>query len=164
MRRRTVIAAGLSMFVTAASSISRASGAAPKTSKSAVHWKADLKAAQKAAEETGRPMLIVFGAEWCAHCGRFEKSTLGDPQMAGLINREFVPVRLDFDEEQKIAEVMEVEALPCTVILSPEADLLGRVVGAKQPKDFSKALQHAQTEHLRIRHARIASARDGDRK
>lgn len=163
MRRRQVLAAGMVVFTSAACRFGLARAAEP-SKKDVIRWKADLKSAQKEASKSGRPMLIVFGAEWCAHCGRFEKRTLGDSKMAGIINRDFVPVRLDFDEEQKTAAVMEVEALPCTVILSPEADLLGRVVGAKQPDAFWEALQNAKAEHIRIRHARIATARDGDRK
>jgi thioredoxin-like negative regulator of GroEL len=132
----------------------------PKTNSSPVRWKTDLKAAQKEAQKTDRPMLIVFGAEWCTHCGRFERTTLSDPAMAAAINRDFVPVRLDFDKEQKTAEVMDVEALPCTVVLSPEADLLIRVVGAKPASEFQGVLKQAKVEHTRIRTARIAAASD----
>ena len=123
-----------------------------------VTWQRDLQAAQKLSEQSGRPMLIVFRADWCAHCNRFEKETLGNPTMAECINRDFIPVRLDFDKEQKTAEILEVKALPCTVILSPQADLLGRVVGAKPPKDFWEALQDAKDEHVRIHQARFASS------
>ena len=120
-------------------------------------WQSDLKAAQKQAIRTGRPIMIVFSADWCTHCGKFEKNTLDNATMAGFINREFVAVHLDFDKQQQTAEILEVEALPCTVILSPEADLLGRVVGAKAPKDFWEALQDAKDEQARIRQARFAS-------
>ncbi len=129
-----------------------------------VAWQTDLKAAQKLSVRTGRPMLIVFGADWCTHCGRFERNTLGNPTMAGFINREFVPVHLDFDKQQETAEVLEVQALPCTVILSPEADLLGKVVGAKAPKDYWEVLQDAKDEQSRIRQARFAAANGPVRK
>jgi len=83
---------------------------------------------------------------------------LGNPTMAEFINKEFIPVHLDFDKEQEAAQVLEVEALPCTVILSPDADLLGRVVGAKQPKDFWEVLQDAKDEQVRISQAKLAAA------
>jgi thiol-disulfide isomerase/thioredoxin len=135
----------------------QALSAEPQAKQASVAWQSDLKAAQKQSVRTGRPMLIVFGADWCTHCGKFEKNTLGNSTMAGFINREFVAVHLDFDKQQETAEVLEVEALPCTVILSPEADLLGRVVGAKAPKDYWEALQDAKDEQARIRQARFAS-------
>ena len=163
MRRGSKLAAGLAGLV-AAAWLSGAAPAAEPAKKTAVTWQSDLKAAQKQAVRTGRPMLIVFGADWCTHCGRFEQNTLGNPTMAGYINREFVAVHLDFDKEQKTAEVLEVEALPCTVILSPEADLLGKVVGAKQPKDYWEALQDAKDEQARIRQARFAASGEAERR
>jgi thioredoxin-like negative regulator of GroEL len=141
-----------------------AAAAAADPPKATVAWQNDLKAARKQALQTGRPMLIVFGAKWCTHCGKFEQNTLGNPTMAGYINREFIPVHLDFDKEQMAAEILEVEALPCTVILSPDADLLGRVVGAKAPKDFWEALQDAKDEQARIRQARLATTASGERR
>jgi thiol:disulfide interchange protein len=164
MRRTSkLMTAGLTGLV-AAAWLAGSVPAAEPAAKAGVAWQTDLKAAQKQAARTGRPMLIVFGADWCTHCGRFEQNTLGNPTMAGYINREFVAVHLDFDKEQKTAEVLEVEALPCTVILSPEADLLGRVVGAKQPKDYWEALQDAKDEQNRIRQARLTATNGGERR
>jgi thiol-disulfide isomerase/thioredoxin len=156
MRRGSQLAAGVAGLLTL-SWICGTIAAEPAGAKAGITWQHDLKAAQKQSIRTGRPMLIVFGASWCTHCGRFEKNTLNNSTMAGYINREFVPVHLDFDKEQQTAEVLEVEALPCTVILSPEADLLGKVVGAKAPKDYWEALQDAKDEQARIRQARFAA-------
>jgi len=173
MRRRTVLVAGLAGLLVPTSWFRSARSAdaskkdetrsADASKKDKVRWKTDLKAAQKEAKETDRPMLIVFGAEWCTHCDRFERTTLAEPAMVAAINRDFIAVRLDFDEEQKTAQVMEVEALPCTVILSPEADLLVRVIGAKPSTEFQRILKQAKVEHTRIRTARIAAARDDER-
>lgn len=157
MRRETKLAAGLAGLITISWLCGSGVAADPAPKKPGVTWKTDLKTAQKESLRTGRPMLIVFGADWCTHCGRFEKNTLNNPTMAGYINREFIPVHLDFDKQQETAEVLEVEALPCTVILSPEADLLGRIVGAKAPKDYWEVLQDAKDEQARIRQARFAS-------
>lgn len=150
-----VLAGVLAAFVTDAAN---AAEPAKAKKKPVVAWQKDLKAAQKLSAKTGRPILIVFGADWCTHCHKFEDTTLANPTMAGYINKEFVPVHLDFDECEETAQVLEVEAIPCTVILSPEADLLGKVVGAKPAKDYWEALQDAQDEQLRIRQARFAAA------
>lgn len=144
-----------------AACLTNAGAAEPAAKKPAVAWQHDLKAAQKLSTKTGRPILIVFGAEWCTHCHKFEDTTLANPTMAGYINKEFIPVHLDFDECEETAQVLEVEAIPCTVILSPEADLLGKVVGAKASKDYWEALQDARDEQTRIRQARIAAASSG---
>ncbi|MBA3316405.1 MAG: thioredoxin family protein [Planctomycetota bacterium] len=163
MRGVSKLAAGLAGLITI-SWVCGSGAAEPAAKNATVSWQSDLKAAQKQSIRTGRPMLIVFGADWCTHCGRFERNTLNNPTMAGYINREFVAVHLDFDKQQETAEVLEVEALPCTVILSPEADLLGKVVGAKAPKDYWEVLQDAKDEQARIRQTRFASGSSADRK
>ena len=125
---------------------------------SPIDWRKDLRTAHRQAAATGKPVLIVFDAEWCRFCKKYEAETLGDPTMAAYLNREFIPVRLDFDRDRKVADVLEVESLPCTVILSPEADLLGKVVGAQPPKDLWEALQDSKELQAKVRQARFAKA------
>ncbi len=137
------VAAGTTGFVVAAEPASP------------VAWRPDLRTAHRHAAATGKPVLIVFDAPWCRHCKKYEAETLADPRMAEYLNREFVPVRLDFDRDRKIAEVLEVESLPCTVILSPEADLLGKVVGAQPPKDLWEALQDSKELQSKVRQVRF---------
>jgi thiol-disulfide isomerase/thioredoxin len=170
MRRKTRLAAvfgGLVAAWLAAPSVAAEPAARPQAAQPhaaqarGVAWQKDLKSAQKLSAKTGRPIMVVFGAEWCTHCKRFEQTTLANPTMAGFINKEFIAVHLDYDKEEQAAQVLEVEALPCTVLLSPQADLLGKVVGAKPPKDFWEALQDARDEQARIRNARVAAASGG---
>lgn len=125
----------------------------------AIAWQKDLKAAQRQAAATGKPMLLVFGADWCKFCKTYERETLGHPTMAGYVNREFVPVHLDFERDGEVAETLKVEALPCTVVLSPEADLLGRIVGNQAPKDLWEALEDAKDMQAKVRQTRFADRR-----
>lgn len=114
----------------------------------AISWQANLKAAHKTAREQNKPMMLVFGAEWCGYCKKLEKTTLENPQLAKYINTTFVSVHIDVDEEEKIAQILEVKSLPCTIILSPTADLLGRFEGYMQPAPMYQKLASANKLHL----------------
>ena len=122
-----------------------------------VHWQTDLKAAHEASVESDKPMVIVFGAEWCGYCRKLESETLSDRALAGSLNTRFIPVHLDFDEHRKVAEVLEVKSIPHVVVLSPEADLLGRVVGYRDRKSFTGSLAKARVMHDRLRKLRVAA-------
>lgn len=124
--------------------------------KSKIAWQTDLKAAHKVAVKQQKPMLVVFGAEWCVYCKKLESETLERPGMAEYVRKEFVPVHLDFDQSAEIAEVLDVKALPCTVILSPEADLLGRIDGYVKAADYQATLNKAQRLQARIRQAQYS--------
>ncbi len=104
-------------------------------------WHKSLKPAHKLAIETDKPLLIVFGASWCHYCHKLERETLSDKRLVAAIERDFIPVHLDFDRDAKVAKILEVERLPCTVILSPQADLLQKTEGYTDYKGYVKILQ-----------------------
>lgn len=113
-----------------------------------ITWQPNLKQAHKVAREQNKPMLLVFGAEWCGYCKKLEKTTLENPQLAKYINTTFVSVHIDVDDEEKVAQILEVKSLPCTIILSPGADLLGRFEGYMQPAPMYQKLASANKLHL----------------
>jgi thioredoxin-related protein len=117
---------------------------------SGIQWQTDLKAAHKLAVRHQKPMLVVFGADWCFYCKKLEGETLGNRLMADYVRREFIPVHLDFDRDEKTAEILEVKSLPCTVVLSPKVDLLGRIEGYVKPAEYYSGLQKARALQARI--------------
>jgi uncharacterized protein YyaL (SSP411 family) len=112
--------------------------AAPK--RSDVRWESNLQAAHRLSVEKKLPILIVFGAEWCGYCHQLERDTFGDAGTAEFVNQRFIPLRLDFDRDRRIAEILEVKSVPTTVILSPSADLLGTIVGYVKTDRYQKSL------------------------
>lgn len=126
---------------------------ASETSK--VNWFTALKPAHQQALSRQKPLLIIFGASWCGFCHKLEKETLGDKRLAQFVMREFVPVRLDFDKDDKAAKILDVEALPATVVINTEAELLARSTGFHEPDKYAEILQSAirrQSEILQARH------------
>jgi len=116
-----------------------------------IQWVYNLKTAHAQSQATGKPMLIVCGGPWCVYCKKLEKEVLGHPTIAKYINSTFIAVHLDCEKDQRAVQILEVKSLPTSVILSPEADLLGTVEGfvkvgdyasvLKQSVDFQKALR-----------------------
>jgi len=107
--------------------------------KNGLKWQQDIFAGHKESVRTGKPMLLVFGADWCVFCKKLEQTTLAEPEMVKYINQNFVPVHLDADRDKKVASILEVKSLPCTVVLSPDADVLGRIEGfAKAPALYKR--------------------------
>lgn len=115
-----------------------------------IRWNHSLKAAHKIAIEQDKPLLIVFGASWCTYCHKLERETLGDKRITAVVERDFIPVHLDYDRDAKIAQILEVEKLPCTVILSPQADLLLKHEGYAEYKEYRQTLQSALDKRAEI--------------
>jgi thioredoxin-related protein len=151
MDRRSFIQ--LSMGAIASQPLLHSVLAAAETGK--VSWFTALKPAHQQAISRQKPLLIIFGASWCGFCHKLEKETLGDKKLAQFVMREFVPVKLDFDKDDKAAKVLEVEVLPATVIINTEAELLARSNGFHEADKYAEILHSAirrQTEILQARH------------
>lgn len=153
MRRRQFVATvvGASGFAALGGWAVAASPFGPK-----LKWQKDLKAARKLALAEDKLILVVFTAEWCTYCHKLVDNTVMHRDLVPFIDRHFVPVLLDFDTNKRTAEILEVESLPHTVVLSPMADLLAERKGFAQVAPFKQTLQSAldkQAEILQVRAA-----------
>ena len=127
---------------------------------SKIKWQKSLKAAQKLAVQQDKPIMIVFGASWCTYCHKLEKETLCDKKTVALIEREFIPIHMDYDKDEKVAKILEVERLPCVVILTPDADLLSKTEGFAESKEFQVNLNAALEKRAEIQQVRAAGSRE----
>lgn len=118
-----------------------------KPQSEAITWQKSLKDAHQLAVQQNKPIMIVFGAEWCGPCKQLKKTTLNNPQLAKYINGTFVSVHLDVEAEEQVAKILDVKSIPCTIILSPEADLLGRFEGYMEPAPMYQKLVSAKKLH-----------------
>ncbi|MBX3448960.1 MAG: thioredoxin family protein [Planctomycetaceae bacterium] len=152
MDRRRFLAASATLALTAAARPGFAgpfNQAAPK-----IEWQTDLKAAYRLAVRDDKPILIVFGASWCTFCHKLDRETFADRRMVEFVQSSFIPVHLDFDKEPHAAKVLEVEQLPASVVLSPEADLLKRTIGYYKYEKYREELDLALAEGAKIRQVR----------
>jgi thioredoxin-like negative regulator of GroEL len=122
-------------------------------------WQSDLHTAHKVAVKEKKPLLLVFGADWCGFCKKLEQTTLEDKDLVRYVNSTFVPVHLDADKDERICEILEVSSLPCTVILTPDADLLDKFIGYLDTAAYQRKLVAAQRLHARLQQTAGVSER-----
>ena len=67
-----------------------------------IRWQPWDDASFSLARKLKRPMLIDIGAVWCHWCHVMDQTTYADPKVAALVNRFFVPVKVDTDERPDI--------------------------------------------------------------
>ncbi|HVH44971.1 MAG TPA: cytochrome c biogenesis protein CcdA [Labilithrix sp.] len=105
----------------------------------AITWLTNEEAALAKASSEGKPVLIDFGAEWCAACKKLEHQTFPDPSVRSEAQR-FVALRVDATDDEdanvtRLKDKYKVVGLPTVIMLDKNGKEVVRF------NDFVKADQ-----------------------
>lgn len=89
-------------------------------------WQTDLEAAKKTALKNGQPVLVHFGAPWCAPCNKLENEVFNQPGFEQAISSLYVPVKLNCDNHPELLRQWGVDSVPTDVILSPQGQVIAK--------------------------------------
>jgi len=100
-----------------------------------VRWRTDFTAARKEAAAAGKPLFLDFGSENCIWCRKLDATTLRDRAVVEALNSRFIPVKVDGEREQRLAQSVGVEAFPTLAIVTAEGKVVAKHDGfAEVPK------------------------------
>jgi uncharacterized protein YyaL (SSP411 family) len=113
---------GLNLLEQSASSYLRSARHQP------VQWHAWGEAAFERAQAEDKPILLDIGAVWCHWCHVMDRESYEDAEMAALINRHFIAVKVDRDErpdvdaryQAAVSAISGQGGWPLTAILTPD--------------------------------------------
>ncbi|MCA1732190.1 MAG: thioredoxin family protein [Acidobacteria bacterium] len=111
-----------------------------------------LARADAVASQQGKPILYDFTADWCVPCRSLDREGWANADVALIVNREFVPVRVDAsarDEDLDPAVLAlkkryRVEAFPTLVVTDAEGKELRRESGFRNRALLTRFLQSRQ--------------------
>ena len=89
-----------------------------------IHWRPWSREAFDEAKSSGRPILLSISAVWCHWCHVMDETTYSHPTVIELVNRDYVPVRVDNDVRPDINQRYNMGGWPSTVFLTPSGDIL----------------------------------------
>lgn len=110
-------------------SLSTALQAAPVPYDEAADANAQVAAAQKQSAQSKKPLLLLFGANWCGDCVALDAS-LKSERNAALVSQSFVVVKVDVGNFNRNLELAQrygnpiKKGIPAAVVLSPQGELL----------------------------------------
>ena len=97
-------------------------------------------------EAENKKVFLVFNADWCRYCLQMEKETFQNPTVIAYVNRNFVPISVNSDKEQKIAAQYNVRGLPSTWFISENGDRIGNRPGYISSDEMLKILKYIGTD------------------
>jgi len=77
----------------------------------------------------GKKIFIDFYADWCGYCRMMDRSTFKDVSVIAILNRDFIPVKVNSDMEKEIALRYDVQALPNIALISEDGRRIGSIPG-----------------------------------
>src|SRR2546429_6683904 len=107
------------------------------------------------ARHTGRPILLSISAVWCHWCHAMDETTYSHPGVIDIINRDYVPVRVDNDVRPDINQRYNMGGWPTTAFLTASGDIL--TGGTYMPPDQMASALMRIADYYRDNQAEIAS-------
>jgi thiol-disulfide isomerase/thioredoxin len=109
----------------------------------------DYATAFKQTEETGKPLVVLVGADWCPGCRTMKNSTMPQVEKKGLLNKvAFAHVNTDHDGSLA-GKLMKGGSIPQLVMFQKKADgtwTRKQLTGAQSPGSVEAFLNSGEPE------------------
>jgi uncharacterized protein YyaL (SSP411 family) len=89
-----------------------------------IKWRGWSEEAFAEAGKLDRPILLSISAVWCHWCHVMDETTYSNSGVIDLINREYVPIRVDNDVRPDINQRYNMGGWPTTAFLTSSGDIL----------------------------------------
>lgn len=128
-----------------------------------IAWRPWSTEAFEEARRLDRPILLDISAVWCHWCHVMDETTYSDPRVIELLNREYVPVRVDNDLRPDVNARYNMGGWPTTAFLTPQGDIL---TGATYvpPDQMAEALKRVLVHYRTRKPEIVAAALEGRRR
>ena len=123
-------------------------GSATQAGGAGIQWLSYAEGRDRGAAEN-KKVFLVFDADWCKYCLKMEKETFQNPTVIAYVNRNFVPIKVNSDREQAIAQKYNIRGLPSTWFLSETGDKIGNRPGYIPADEMLQVLKFIGTDSYR---------------
>ena len=114
------------------------------------HWQPYTAKALGQAAAAGKPVMVLFTADWCPPCRQLKAETLPDPQVSEVL-KNFVVLKADVTtggspEVKNLARKWRVRGVPTMFFLDPKGNLIPELtaVGFIPPEAMLRRLKAAR--------------------
>ena len=123
-------------------------------SATSIHWQPWGQTAFQEAVQLDKPIFLLITSFWCQWCHIMDETTLSEPSIIAILNRDYVPIRVDSDLRPDVNQRYNQNGWPSVLLLSPEGEILwgGVYVPPKQMLYYLGHIRRYYSEHrLEIR-------------
>ncbi|ATW26247.1 DUF255 domain-containing protein [Candidatus Formimonas warabiya] len=99
-----------------------------------------------------KPIMMYLTAPWCGWCAVMEDTTYQDPQVIHIIERNFIPMKVNVDQYPHVADRYHYGGYPSIVFLSGEGHILKgeNYLPGEQMKSLLEEVLHDVSKRKRV--------------
>jgi YHS domain-containing protein len=106
-----------------------------------IDWRDDYSSALEDARTANRLLWIQFTGAWCPNCTRMERDSLTSAAIVEHSKRSFLPLKLRADANEALAAAFNLTAIPATIIVAPNRDVIVSRQGYLGPEELDDLLR-----------------------
>jgi len=88
-----------------------------------------------------KKVFLHFYATWCGACKTMENKTFKDPAVIAYLNKNFVPIKVNTDREQRTSRMFRIRVLPDNWFIDEDGNPIGHQPGYIAPKKLKVLLK-----------------------
>ncbi len=88
-----------------------------------------------------KKLYLHFYANWCGACRIMETKTFKDPVVIAFINENFIPIKVNTDNEQDISRLFRIRSLPDNWFIAEDGKPIGHQPGYIKPDLMRRMLK-----------------------
>ena len=116
-------------------------GGVTRAAESAIQWRQWDEAQFAQAKQASKLILLDLEAVWCHWCHVMDQTTYRDANVASILNKHFITVKVDHDARPDLAERYRDYGWPATIILDADGRDVVKRAGYIEPGAMAKLLQ-----------------------
>lgn len=111
-----------------------------------IKWVYNLYEALISAEESNKPLMVDFYADWCGWCKKLDKDTYTDPEVIRL-SAQFICVKVDADKDSASSGKYKVKGLPTIIFMDSAGRIINEISGYRDSRFFIKAMSEISADN-----------------
>jgi len=113
-----------------------------------VNWNSYQPGMKKIADEDKKG-FILFYTDRCAYCKMMDQKTFSDDAVITFLNQNFVPIRVDAEEQRDVAKKYGVNKFPNTWFIAEDQSGIGKRPGFIPPELLLEMLRYIDSDSFR---------------
>jgi len=104
--------------------------------KNEIEWLTSYRESRKQSKDFNIPILIEVTGNNCFYCKKMNLTTLNNPTVVNLINKNFISLKIDSTKDREIAMSLGVRLLPTFIIADPHGSVISSIEGFSPAEEF----------------------------